>query len=197
MDLHFYVWLRDQKPGHFGRIASGSMRDKMESTLFFLRVSFISCFIGGHHFVILHNFSGKMEPPIDQFPLDPFFPTGRIAGDHTGNLLLQFGSLNMTDVEETQISCLFSILFLHFWFLEGNFPGAPQSAREKEKGLTSQLIRKESLLSFEWCCIIYILFVIHGECFTMFYINIYSESCWAKSDFLPTDIPPIQLLFMW
>ena len=66
----------------------------MESTLFYLRVSFISCFIGGDHFVILHNFSGKMEPPIDQFPLDHFFLTGRIAGDHTGNLLLQFGSLN-------------------------------------------------------------------------------------------------------
>ena len=87
----------------------------------------------------------------------------------------------------------FCILFsCNFWFLEGNFPGAPQSVRKRKKGLTSQLIRKEILLSFECCCIIYILFVIHGECFTMFYININSESCWAKSDFLTTDIPPTQ-----
>ena len=71
VDMHIFDCLRDQKPGHFRRIASGSMRDKMESTLFYLRVSLISCFIGGHHFVILHNISSKMEHPLMNFLSTP------------------------------------------------------------------------------------------------------------------------------
>ena len=181
----------------------------MESTLFFLRVSFISCFIGGHHFVILHNISGEMEHPLIHFLSTPLSLRQNRRWSHRKFTLAiwqsqqsEHWSISVSTwwtwrKHRAELDTLpFQHTFLYFWFLEGNFPGAPQSAREKEKGLTSQLIRKESLLSFEWCCIIYILFVIHGECFTMFYINIYSESCWAKSDFLPTDIPPIQLLFI-
>ena len=84
----------------------------MESTLFYLRVSFISCFIGGHHFVILHNISGKMEHPLTLLLLTPtLHPAESLVITqeiYSCNLAvstigtLEHQRLNMMDVEETQ-----------------------------------------------------------------------------------------------